>query len=128
MALNSTFLFLTLWLASLTSQGLAQGSPFISSKASILECWSALFDLGFCYGIFARAARTGEIESDVGPTCCKAATSMNSGCWPKIFPYNPFYPLFLQIICSKYPSAPPQGPTDAPPPDVEGLFADAPSD
>ncbi|KAJ9557888.1 hypothetical protein OSB04_012502 [Centaurea solstitialis] len=128
MALKSMILFVTLCLASLTSQGLGQGSPSISNKASIMQCWSALFDLGFCYGIISRAAQTGRLDADFGPTCCKAATSMNSGCWPKIFPYNPFFPLTLQIICFSKTSTSPQELIGASSLDVEGVYADAPSD
>ncbi|KVH93762.1 egg cell-secreted protein 1.4-like [Cynara cardunculus var. scolymus] len=125
MAWSSRVLFVILCLASFTSQGLSQGPSSISQKASIMQCWSALFDLGFCYGDLSRAARTGRVDVSIGPTCCKAATSMNSGCWPKIFPFNPFFPPILQIICSNYPSVTLDGPTSAP--YVVGLLADAPS-
>ncbi|KAI3524394.1 hypothetical protein L1887_03048 [Cichorium endivia] len=113
--MKSLLLLLTLCFTFLISHGLAQTSPSISprhsnfddNKESLLQCWSALFDLGYCYGDLLRAAESGKVDLSIEPTCCQAGRSMNSGCWPKMFPYNPFFPRFLQAYCLSFPLAPP---------------------
>ncbi|KDO73579.1 hypothetical protein CISIN_1g045683mg [Citrus sinensis] len=33
---------------------------------------------------------TGQING-IGPACCKAVTEISDKCWPKMFPFNPFF-------------------------------------
>ncbi|KAI3714899.1 hypothetical protein L6452_21860 [Arctium lappa] len=152
MALKYMVLFVTL--AYLTSQGLAQRAPSISptysdyvdEKASIMECWRSLYHLRSCYVDLVKVARNGKVRVNILPTCCKAAESINYGCWPKMFPFNPFFPQILESLCSIFSSPPPsnsdiptpdpqvpiapvvEGPVsgDAPTPNGEGPVADAP--
>ena len=146
MALKSMVVFVIL--ASLISQGLAQISPSISpthsyyvdDKASIIKCWKSLYHSRSCYRDLVDVARRRKVRISILPTCCKAAESIDSGCWPKMFPYDPFFPQILQSLCSGFPSTSPpsnpqvpiapvvQGPVtgDAPTPNGEGPVADAP--
>ncbi|KAI3524393.1 hypothetical protein L1887_03047 [Cichorium endivia] len=140
MASKCSVLFLTFCLASIISQGLARRSVSVHprpSKASILQCWAALFDLESCYTEFMRAAQNAQIDMGIGPTCCAAGRRMNFGCWPTLFPFNPFFPIQLKLYCSRYWEPKPQGPsavsppptiTPAPSPNVEGQPADIPID
>ncbi|KAL8189577.1 hypothetical protein R6Q57_029143 [Mikania cordata] len=65
----------------------------------ILECWSASFDLAKCSGELLRMARGGSLDVSAWPDCCKAAETMSSGCLPRVYPVNPFFPQILQIYC-----------------------------
>nr|GEX33884.1 hypothetical protein [Tanacetum cinerariifolium] len=58
----------------LISQGLARRSPPVTTMPSktLLQCYSAMFDLGYCTGEILRARR-GQVSSNMRPTCCKAA-------------------------------------------------------
>ncbi|CAI9285731.1 unnamed protein product [Lactuca saligna] len=150
--MKSIVTLLPICFAFLISHGLSQKSPFVSPRNSnfvdnkefVLECWSSLFDLGWCYGDLVRAAERGKVDVGIAPTCCKAARSMDSGCWSNVFPYNPFFPQVLQAYCLRFPSAPPppsdarsrtpelQGPSMASPPtpvntDVQPPKAEGPS-
>ncbi|KAL8234984.1 hypothetical protein R6Q59_021084 [Mikania micrantha] len=104
MALKSrarVLFFLTFWLVSLLSQGLARLSPTMSPRPSkgMLECWSATFDLAKCSGELLRMARGGSLDLSAWPDCCKAAEAMSSGCLPRLYPVNPFFPQILQMYC-----------------------------
>ncbi|CAI9089655.1 OLC1v1024269C1 [Oldenlandia corymbosa var. corymbosa] len=35
----------------------------------------------------------------LGPQCCRASITVDDGCWPKIFPLNPFFPPLLKSFC-----------------------------
>ncbi|KAL5783411.1 hypothetical protein ACOSP7_008440 [Xanthoceras sorbifolium] len=57
------------------------------------ECWSSLANV-----------------SGIGPACCKAVTEIKDKCWPKIFPFNPFFPPLLKSTCAKLIGAPATAP------------------
>ncbi|KAL4589840.1 hypothetical protein LXL04_002751 [Taraxacum kok-saghyz] len=141
MATKSMVILFILCLASLVSYGIAQYSPslfprssnFADTKESImepaLECWSALFDLGWCYGDLVRAAQSGKVDLSIQPTCCKAARSMNSGCWSKMFPYNPFFAQVFQTYCLRhnpFTPPPPKG-AGSRTPDLQGTPVTSPT-
>ncbi|OIT29454.1 hypothetical protein A4A49_16836 [Nicotiana attenuata] len=49
----------------------------------------------------------------LGTQCCKAALEIDDSCWPKIFPFNPFFPPDLKNFCYTQPGIIPPPP---PPP------------
>lgn len=133
MAMNYSVIFLSFCLASIISQGLARRSTSIHppkpskasnlhppkpSKASYLQCWAALFDLEACYTEFLRAAQNFQIDTGIGPTCCRAGERMNAGCWPALFPFNPYFPIQLKLYCFRYWVPNPPKPSVASPPPV----------
>ncbi|KAL5786334.1 hypothetical protein ACOSQ2_008726 [Xanthoceras sorbifolium] len=56
-----------------------------------------------------KSVSSGEI-SGIGPACCKAVTEIKDKCWPKIFPFNPFFPPLLKSTCAKLIGAPATAP------------------
>ncbi|KAK2661350.1 hypothetical protein Ddye_007883 [Dipteronia dyeriana] len=74
--------------------------PRITNVTEIIECWSSLADIEGCVlEIYQSILNTGLIGK-IGPTCCKAVTEINDKCWPKIFPFNLFFPPLLKSTCS----------------------------
>ncbi|KAF9606714.1 hypothetical protein IFM89_028090 [Coptis chinensis] len=66
----------------------------------IQQCLSSLQNVNGCLAeIFASftSGRAGQL----GPACCKAITDINTSCWPKLFPFNPFFPPLLIGNCAK---------------------------
>ncbi|GJW22803.1 prolamin-like domain-containing protein [Tanacetum coccineum] len=145
MVFKHRLLLLTYCLVSLISQGLARRSPPVTTMPSktFLQCYSAMFDLGYCTGEILRARR-GQVSSNMRPTCCKAAKRISSACWLILFPLNPF---LHQLSCSLSMADPPPVtnkpisdsqapvapgpdalPPSAPSPMVEGSFANSPDD
>ncbi|KAK0572861.1 hypothetical protein LWI29_038240 [Acer saccharum] len=81
--------------------------PGIANVTEIIECWSSLADIEGCVSeIYQSILDTGLIGK-IGPACCKAVTEINDKCWPKIFPFNPFFPPLLKSTCSTVSNAAP---------------------
>ena len=36
----------------------------------------------------------------IGNACCKAFNEVDTNCWPKVFPFDPFFPPLLQSYCT----------------------------
>ncbi|PIA33096.1 hypothetical protein AQUCO_04200096v1 [Aquilegia coerulea] len=36
----------------------------------------------------------------LSPSRCKALIAIDNNCWPKLFPFNPFFPSLLKTYCS----------------------------
>ncbi|GKA62961.1 prolamin-like domain-containing protein [Tanacetum coccineum] len=141
--------FFIFCLVCLISQGLARRSSSSSPRPlkTLVECYDAMFHLGFCNGELLRAAQSGRIVLSIGPSCCKAANKITSGCWSMLFPFNPFFSQVLQLNCGRLSLTPPppftnkpistsKGPVapaphtlpmGAPSPAVEGPFMDTPN-
>ncbi|GJS47920.1 prolamin-like domain-containing protein [Tanacetum coccineum] len=115
-------------LVSLISQGLARTSSAISPRPSktLVGCYDAMFDLGFCNGEIRRAAQSGRIGFGIGPTCCKAANKITSECWSMLFPFNPFLSRVLQLNCGRLSLTPPPPFTNKPISTSKGPVAPAP--
>ncbi|KAK0574583.1 hypothetical protein LWI29_025812 [Acer saccharum] len=72
----------------------------VPNVTEIIECWSSLADIEGCVSeIYQSILDTGLIGK-IGLACCKAVTEINDKCWPKIFPFNPFFPPLLKSTCS----------------------------
>ncbi|KAH7574351.1 hypothetical protein JRO89_XS03G0285400 [Xanthoceras sorbifolium] len=73
------------------------------------ECWSSLANVKGCIAEINKSVSSGEV-SGIGPACCKAVTEIKDKCWPKIFPFNPFFPPLLKSTCAKLIGAPATAP------------------
>ncbi|KAI3781974.1 hypothetical protein L2E82_12002 [Cichorium intybus] len=73
----------------------------LPDKANIVDCEAAYMSIRDCYRETTRAYTTGQARIFMGPDCCRAAQDFKSGCWPKIFGPDPFYPRILEIYCSR---------------------------
>ncbi|KAK9210179.1 hypothetical protein WN944_002548 [Citrus x changshan-huyou] len=67
--------------------------------AEVTECWSSIASTEGCALEVYKSLTTGQING-VGPACCKAIIGINNKCWPKMFPFNPFFPSFLRSNCA----------------------------
>ncbi|KAI9191409.1 hypothetical protein LWI28_008155 [Acer negundo] len=77
--------------------------PVITTE--IAECWSSLENVQGCASEINKSLASGKI-SGIGPACCKAVTEISDKCWPKMFPFNPFFPPLLKITCAAFNGAP----------------------
>ncbi|PIA33091.1 hypothetical protein AQUCO_04200092v1 [Aquilegia coerulea] len=78
--------------------------PFVHKE--VQQCWSSFRNVNGClwevYGSFIN----GKVGA-LGPACCKAITEINTNCWPKMFPFNPYFPPLLKAYCAMNGSQPP---------------------
>ncbi|KAL4571433.1 hypothetical protein LXL04_018192 [Taraxacum kok-saghyz] len=86
---------------------------YSSEKANIIDCRAAYISMGDCYLETTRSYRVGQARILMGPNCCRAVQEFNSGCWPKSFGLNPFYPPILEIYCSRFKAGQPPIPSGA---------------
>ncbi|KAK0571674.1 hypothetical protein LWI29_019821 [Acer saccharum] len=102
--------------AAITQEFCAAPSPDAVNKISlpglqpvnateIAECWSSLENVQGCASEINKSLASGKI-SGIGPACCKAVTETSDKCWPKMFPFNPFFPPLLKITCATLNGAP----------------------
>ncbi|PIA33094.1 hypothetical protein AQUCO_04200094v1 [Aquilegia coerulea] len=65
----------------------------------VQQCWSSFRNVNGCvlevYGSFV----SGKIGA-LGPACCKAIAEITTDCWPKMFPFNPYFPPLLKAYCA----------------------------
>ncbi|PIA33095.1 hypothetical protein AQUCO_04200095v1 [Aquilegia coerulea] len=65
----------------------------------VQQCWSSFRNVNGCvlevYGSFIN----GKVGA-LGPACCKAITEIDTNCWPKMFPFNPYFPPLLKAYCA----------------------------
>ncbi|KAH7574341.1 hypothetical protein ACOSP7_008444 [Xanthoceras sorbifolium] len=87
-------------------------APGIANVTEITECWSSLADIEGCVSEIYKSLLESGYIGGIGPACCKAITEIDDKCWPKIFPFNPFFPPLLKSTCSTVAKAAP--PTKAP--------------
>ncbi|XP_038699736.1 uncharacterized protein LOC119997037 [Tripterygium wilfordii] len=63
------------------------------------QCWSSITGIQGCVLEIITSFTTGKIGV-IGPACCTAITNIQSDCWPKLFPLNPFFPAGLKTFCA----------------------------
>ncbi|EOY31235.1 Uncharacterized protein TCM_038196 [Theobroma cacao] len=66
----------------------------------VAECWSSLTNSNGCLLQIFKSLPSGQIGA-IGPACCKAITEIKDNCWPKLFPFNPFFPPLLKNFCAQ---------------------------
>ncbi|KAK8682983.1 hypothetical protein V6N13_039059 [Hibiscus sabdariffa] len=81
--------------------------PQPGSPPDVRQCWSAVFNVKGCMWEIYRSFFTAEVGS-IGPGCCKAFTTINENCWPKMFPVNPSFPTLLKDHCAHFPDDSPK--------------------
>ncbi|KAF6160077.1 hypothetical protein GIB67_025740 [Kingdonia uniflora] len=64
----------------------------------IKRCWSSLQSVEGCVEEIFLSFIHGKVGT-IRPVCCKAITQVSEKCWPKIFPFNPFFPHLLTNFC-----------------------------
>ncbi|KDO73582.1 uncharacterized protein LOC102621105 [Citrus sinensis] len=57
----------------------------------IKECWSSITSSEGCALEIFKSRTIGQITG-IGPACRETVTRINGECWPKMFPFNPFFP------------------------------------
>ncbi|CAF1861858.1 BnaC04g37340D [Brassica napus] len=104
-ALVSMILIVTLCATILLQPGLAevqvtpQSTSFHGSPIDLTKCWSSLFSVEDCVIDIYKFSVTGKFG--VNQACCKAFMDMDDKCWPKTFPFNPFFRPLLKNSCSR---------------------------
>ncbi|CAN6841565.1 unnamed protein product, partial [Brassica oleracea] len=104
-ALVSMILIVTLRATILLQPGLAevqvtpQFTSFPGSPIDLTKCWSSLFSAEDCVIDIYKFSVTGKFG--INQACCKAFMDMDDKCWPKMFPFNPFFRPLLKNSCSR---------------------------
>ncbi|KAJ4708914.1 ECA1 gametogenesis related family protein [Melia azedarach] len=75
--------------------------PVQLNESEITECWKSITTIEGCALEIYKSLTDGQIFSGIGPACCKVVTEINDKCWPKMFPFNPFFPPLLKSSCAK---------------------------
>ncbi|KAK3007655.1 hypothetical protein RJ639_013889 [Escallonia herrerae] len=70
-------------------------------ELGVEECFAAIGNSGDCISKIFRAYREGQV-ANVGPVCCNALRAVDDACWPKMFPFDPFFPPFVKGFCAIY--------------------------
>ncbi|KAL5783421.1 hypothetical protein ACOSP7_008450 [Xanthoceras sorbifolium] len=79
----------------------------IVKVTELVECWSTFAGIEGCsLEVYKSVLNSGNIGG-IGPACCKAVTEINDKCWPKMFPFNPFFPPLLKSTCARVTGAAP---------------------
>ncbi|KAK3039963.1 hypothetical protein RJ639_027153 [Escallonia herrerae] len=90
-------------------------------ELGVEECFAAIGNSGDCISVIFRAYREGQV-ANVGPVCCKALSAVDEACWPKMFPFDPFFPPFVKGFCAIYRGdVPSEGAAPAPAPAPKGF-------
>lgn len=71
------------------------GAPGVPGKG----CWDNLRGIRGCVEEVAASRRSGQIK--ISPQCCEAFMAIADTCWPKMFPFNPFFPPQIKNYCMK---------------------------
>ncbi|TYI99494.1 hypothetical protein E1A91_A13G022000v1 [Gossypium mustelinum] len=66
-------------------------APF--QLGAVQNCWSSLTNIQGCMTAISDSFFFGQIGA-IGSACCQAITHISDDCWSKMFPFNPFSPLF----------------------------------
>ncbi|KAH9805145.1 hypothetical protein WN944_002547 [Citrus x changshan-huyou] len=66
--------------------------------AEVTECWSSITNTEGCALEIYKSLVTGQFNG-LGHACCKGVAEITDKCWPKMFPFNPFFPQLLQNTC-----------------------------
>ncbi|KAJ4709098.1 ECA1 gametogenesis related family protein [Melia azedarach] len=94
------------WIAVLIQPGLAQLQipqvpglfpPGASGSGEVMQCWSSLVNIQGCAWEIYRSVLTQQFNN-IGPSCCKAYLEIDAQCWPKMFPFNPFFPPLFKVL------------------------------
>ncbi|KAJ4709099.1 ECA1 gametogenesis related family protein [Melia azedarach] len=106
----SSFLLMITFIAVLVQPGLTQfqmpqfpgvSPPGSSGSGAVIQCWSSLVNIEGCaWEIYWSVFITQQFDN-IGPSCCKAYLEIDAKCWPKMFPFNPFFPPLLKDYCTR---------------------------
>ncbi|KAJ4704987.1 ECA1 gametogenesis related family protein [Melia azedarach] len=75
--------------------------PILLNETEITECWNSITNTEGCALEIYKSLTNGQSFSGIGAACCKIVTEINDKCWPKMFPFNPFFPPLLKSTCAK---------------------------
>ncbi|XP_034699381.1 egg cell-secreted protein 1.4-like [Vitis riparia] len=78
--------------------------PFLG--IDLQKCWSSILKVEGCAWEVYKILFSFQFGS-IGPACCKAISSIEDNCWPKMFPLAPLFPPLLKSMCVR-PSPPPK--------------------
>ncbi|CAA7024769.1 unnamed protein product [Microthlaspi erraticum] len=107
-AVASVYLIVSLCAAIFVTQGVAQTQtpPTVPGLfppglvVDLVKCWSSLFSVEGCVLEISKSIFSGKFEN-VEAACCKVFKSLDTNCWPQMFPLNPFFPPLLKDNCAR---------------------------
>ncbi|KAG7564927.1 Prolamin-like domain [Arabidopsis suecica] len=91
--------------------GLAQILPHIpeifppGSPIDIVKCSSSLFNVQGCVQEIYNSIFSGQF-ANIEAACCKIFLAIDTNCWPRMFPLNPFFPPLLKNNCERIATTP----------------------
>ncbi|KAI9191849.1 hypothetical protein LWI28_014460 [Acer negundo] len=73
--------------------------PLFSQDPDILNCLSTLQAVQGCVQEIIASFFSHQVQL-IGPACCKTLNEVDDKCWPKVFPFDPFFPPLLKNYCT----------------------------
>ncbi|KAH9653450.1 Egg cell-secreted-like protein [Citrus sinensis] len=94
--LTCSFMMAAPGLASVTFE-----NPLIEGgqDPDVAKCLSTLESVHGCVQEVITAFLSLKVNL-IGNACCKAFNEVDTNCWPKVFPFDPFFPPLLQSYCT----------------------------
>ncbi|XP_059310589.1 uncharacterized protein LOC132061933 [Lycium ferocissimum] len=89
-------MLITVCISMLTSPSL---SLLFGGPDMIAKCFASVGDVPGCVEEIITSFLSIQLRL-LGPQCCRAALDIDDGCWPNVFPFNPFFPPALKNFCS----------------------------
>ncbi|KAK1550324.1 hypothetical protein Q3G72_017265 [Acer saccharum] len=65
----------------------------------VMQCLSTLQSVQGCVQEIITSFLSHQVQL-IGPACCKALNKVDDKCWPKVFPFDPFFPPLLKNYCA----------------------------
>ncbi|CAN8278313.1 unnamed protein product [Cochlearia groenlandica] len=99
------FMILAMYIVLQVRPGLSQLIPRPNPR-DFAKCWLSLFNVKGCVQEIYKSMIFSHKFNHVGTECCKAFSAIDTNCWPRMFPSNPFFPLLLKDKCASFAMAP----------------------
>ncbi|KAK2635950.1 hypothetical protein Ddye_030742 [Dipteronia dyeriana] len=87
--------------------------PLFGNDPDVVKCLSTLQSVKGCVQEIITSFLSLQVKL-IGPACCVAVNEVDDKCWPKLFPFDPFFPPLLKNYCTKVVSGG-ASPTPTPP-------------
>ncbi|KAK2635951.1 hypothetical protein Ddye_030743 [Dipteronia dyeriana] len=74
--------------------------PLFGKDPEVVKCLSTLHNVKGCFQEIITSFLSHQVKL-IGPACCEALNEVDDKCWPKLFPFDPFFPTLLKNYCAK---------------------------